>query len=260
LFIAVNAGHGKEVIEALLAIGADPNVPYGDQEAPLHVAARWGRVEVAELLLRAGANPNQRGKYDKRPLGEALKSDPKIGMIELLCRFGASVADQDRWFSLRKLIGTGRVDVLEVLCQAGADPNDSKGAALFRAASEDEVEDLELLIRFGGDLEKAKLNGKTVLEVLKEKHREDVEDELEVASARCEIKLPAHGATSSMPSSSAPPTCAKCGRAMDVMKVIHYTCDRCKRKRSGCFPRFRCGICEYDVCHRCAPIDDSIWN
>lgn len=40
----------------LLEIGAKPSVPYKDGNTPLHTACFFGRAEVAELLIRAGAD------------------------------------------------------------------------------------------------------------------------------------------------------------------------------------------------------------
>lgn len=57
---AVEFGH-REIVELLLARGADPNAPEGataPRGAALHAAARSGDRAVVELLLAHGADPN----------------------------------------------------------------------------------------------------------------------------------------------------------------------------------------------------------
>ena len=45
-----------EATRYLLGIGADPSAPYLDRKTPLHTACFFGSSEVAELLIRAGAD------------------------------------------------------------------------------------------------------------------------------------------------------------------------------------------------------------
>ena len=110
-----------EIIDLLLARGADVNRKDGRVDAPLHVAAikgdvitaqkllsysaqldiftkyggetplhyasRHGKLEVAELLLSCGANPNARSFQGLTPLSHA-RSYPELTL--LLLRYGAT--------------------------------------------------------------------------------------------------------------------------------------------------------------------------
>ncbi len=67
---AVDVAHEKkesqdslQLIESLLEFGADPNVQ-GADGTPLHRAVGWGLTDVAELLLRHGANIEVRTLID----------------------------------------------------------------------------------------------------------------------------------------------------------------------------------------------------
>lgn len=73
---AVDFGH-HELVEWLLSRGANPNARAAaqSQHTALHSAAWNGDLRMAEILLRAGADPSARdGQYDGTPLGWAETS------------------------------------------------------------------------------------------------------------------------------------------------------------------------------------------
>ncbi len=63
-----------EATKYLLEIGADPSAPYQDRNTPLHTACFFGRAEVAELLLRAGADQTAASATGERP-ADAMRHD-----------------------------------------------------------------------------------------------------------------------------------------------------------------------------------------
>jgi uncharacterized protein len=82
-------------IRALLEIGADPNLPVDDGFPPLiaalscarDVQGRGGRPDVNEilrLLLKFGADPNQRGINDCTPLHLAVATRDQLAIQRLL--------------------------------------------------------------------------------------------------------------------------------------------------------------------------------
>jgi hypothetical protein len=79
--LSVLGGHG-EVLKVLLAAGVDVDAKDGDQDTPLHLAAKTGSAAMCAELLEHGADANtQAGQYGMTPAhlaaeggrGEALK-------------------------------------------------------------------------------------------------------------------------------------------------------------------------------------------
>src|SRR5437762_5259476 len=87
---AINQGDTAAVKKVL---DADPKLVRerdANGATPLHVASRGNNLEVVQLLLAAGADVNARGDDDRTPLHDAAaNSDPRIA--ELLIAKGADV-------------------------------------------------------------------------------------------------------------------------------------------------------------------------
>ncbi len=84
--------HGpRSLIEGLLAAGADPDLDDGDGFPPLIAALTSGRddrIEIVEVLLRSGADPDRHGINDDTALHLAA-TDGDLPLVELLLRHGA---------------------------------------------------------------------------------------------------------------------------------------------------------------------------
>lgn len=66
------AGYGrKEVVEFLLSAGASIQARDDGGLHPLHNACSFGHSDVVRLLLEAGASPNTRDNWNYTPLHEA---------------------------------------------------------------------------------------------------------------------------------------------------------------------------------------------
>ena len=61
-----------------LADGVSPNVTNPIGQTALHIAAIWNHVEVATVLLDAGANVNQKNQYGVTPLLFAAQSTERV--------------------------------------------------------------------------------------------------------------------------------------------------------------------------------------
>lgn len=151
LALAIHYG-SLDIIKLLLAAGADANLPcqlfaswvLGNSElhdltreyacgttAPLNLAVAFGRLEMAQVLLDAGADPrfiDQKGRT-------ALKIATKEGhqdIITLLKNAGAPESSEVIEHSSDTLLGAAKKGNLELLSSAlaaGADPNISQVSA-----------------------------------------------------------------------------------------------------------------------------------
>ncbi|QLH43873.1 MAG: ankyrin repeat domain-containing protein [Coxiellaceae bacterium] len=62
-------------VKTLLRNGADPNLTIEDGLTPLHFAAAYNAVNIASVLIAAGAKVNVKNDYDETPLDIARLSD-----------------------------------------------------------------------------------------------------------------------------------------------------------------------------------------
>jgi len=68
------AGCHYEIVDLLLAAGADPNIQDKNGYTPLHVAAQCGDARVARALIFGGANLEVTSKDGSQALDIALAS------------------------------------------------------------------------------------------------------------------------------------------------------------------------------------------
>lgn len=143
------------------------NKPYGAFcDTLLHVAARWGREDLAELLIAAGADVEARNEIDHRPLHVAARYG-RPSVVKLLLARGADVGASS-WRVHTPLhaascgLGTqsdigGRLQVARLLLAAGADVNARERGSGFtplRCATSYESRNpamADLLIAHGAD-------------------------------------------------------------------------------------------------------------
>jgi ankyrin repeat protein len=87
LSIALFKAADLHVVERLNAVRMDVNA-HGPTPSPLHVAALWGRVQVVERLMAAGADLNVALVDGDTPLGTAL-TYRNTGFAQMLREVGA---------------------------------------------------------------------------------------------------------------------------------------------------------------------------
>jgi len=153
LFIASSAGSGP-MVATLLAAGAKPNSPSGDNEVtPLMAAARSGSVEAVTSLLSHGADVNAvEEAHGQSALMWALANrHPDVARV--LIEGGASVAARSRVLRRRMVVGGDHAMDVDL----------GGSTALLIAARHGDVESARLLISAGADVNDTAPDGTSVL-------------------------------------------------------------------------------------------------
>jgi cytohesin len=121
-----------EVMQLLLQAGGQPNatgrsaVNGQSGRTPLHEAAEAGNIDMMRLLLRAGGRPDLAGRSGKTPLHDAAESG-NIDMMRLLLQAGGrpDASTQSGRTPLHEAAEAGSVDAVRLLMDEGAGLNDS---------------------------------------------------------------------------------------------------------------------------------------
>ena len=133
----------------------DVNAPEPDGTTALHWAVRLERLEVADLLIAAGADVAAANAFDVTPLAlAAVNGNPAL--LETLLEAGAdpdTMAQGDA--VILTVARTGRADAIRTLVAHGADVNATQGAGqtpLMWAAAEGHLDAMRALLDAGADV------------------------------------------------------------------------------------------------------------
>ena len=147
----------KETVRTLLKAGEDVNAAQGDGMTALHWAALHGDVELAKMLVYAGANvkaTTRLGEYTPLILASREGIAP---MIAALLEAGADAngATSTGAAPLHFAAASGQVDAVTALLEHGADPNIRERASgqtpLMFAAANNRAAVITALVRHGAD-------------------------------------------------------------------------------------------------------------
>jgi ankyrin repeat protein len=152
LFLASESGDAK-VVELLLTyphIEVDSANKKG--QTPLWVAIQNGHWEIAEKLLKTGANPNAMPLSSMSPL-QIVSLCGNFAMVELLIKYKADVnlVIPSYCTALENACNARHINIAELLLKAGADPNLSSGiyfTALSGAVGKGWAPIAELLLKY----------------------------------------------------------------------------------------------------------------
>ncbi|RVE44509.1 hypothetical protein evm_010838 [Chilo suppressalis] len=124
LFEACKTGDAARVKKLITPQTVNARDTAGRKSTPLHFAAGYGRREVVEILIAAGAALQARDDGGLQPLHNAC-SFGHADVVRALLGAGAAPAARDNWgyTPLHEAAAKGKVDVCIALLQHGADPN-----------------------------------------------------------------------------------------------------------------------------------------
>ena len=152
------AEDGNKVgVQLIIDKHGDVNAAEPDGGTALLWAARIDDLEIADLLLRAGAGVNVKNRYGVTPLSLAC-TNGSAGMISRLLKAGAdpNAALPEGETPLMTAARTGKADAVQVLIDHGADVNAKEKwrdqTALMWAAAEGHADTVKVLLKAGADL------------------------------------------------------------------------------------------------------------
>jgi ankyrin repeat protein len=113
-----------EVAQLLVRAGCDVNEKDLRGQTPLRIAARNGRTDIVKYFLSKGADVDTKGDDGATPLEHAA-SKGHLDIVKLLVDKGANVNLQDKEgdFPLGEAARHGFIDVVNYLLNKGADTN-----------------------------------------------------------------------------------------------------------------------------------------
>jgi ankyrin repeat protein len=145
-----------QAVRALVKSGANVNAKSGDGATPLLWAANNGSVEIARLLIANKAAVDAANDFGITPLLQASRVGDSA-MVDLLLRAGAnpSKAHPEGETPLLAAARSGSVPTVRLLLARGVDVNHAETfqqtTALMWAAAEGHIDVVDLLIEAGAD-------------------------------------------------------------------------------------------------------------
>ena len=145
-----------ETVRALLGERVDVDLPQADGATPLAWAVHWDALDMADMLVRAGANVNAANDLAVTPLMLA-STNGSAPMVDMLLQAGAdgAVARPTGETALMMASRTGSVAVVRLLVAHGADVNATTTGghtALMWAAAERHADVVRVLADIGADV------------------------------------------------------------------------------------------------------------
>ena len=152
----VNAGNRPAAL-AMIATGADVNELSVDRTSALHWAVYQKDLELVEYLLAQGAEPDIRNDYAATPMTIAAEHGD-FRIMKALIDAGGDIesANREGQTLLMAVARTGNIETAELLLERDADVSARENwggqTALMWASSQQQPEMVKLLIEYGADV------------------------------------------------------------------------------------------------------------
>lgn len=155
----------SDIVELLIKNGANIDLQDSDENTPLLLAIRGNHFDLVAFLLESGADPRIKGQYQDTVLLEAAHAG-RLDIVELALKFGADplVISGHNMSGILFAARNGDLAMAKLFIELGADVNSTNSiddSALHFAAGN--LPMLRLLMENGADINHADGRGITVL-------------------------------------------------------------------------------------------------
>ena len=168
LMYAVDWGCNTDVLQSIIDHGAHVNATNLTNCTTLMIACAKGYMNVFNVLLKAGVDPNIKDKHRQTCLMYAVTGGCSKEVLQAIIDHGADVNATDNLDRTALIIAVEKscVDVINTLLKAGADvnvTNNLNDTPLMMACRQRSIDVINLLLNAGSDATTADNNGVTCL-------------------------------------------------------------------------------------------------
>jgi ankyrin repeat protein len=151
LHCAIQKGQGKEHVQKLLDLGADPNIADNEGYTSLHYSVK-GTPDIVELLVRRGAVVDARDNFGRTPLFLAgvIKNSNNVAIVKTLVALGAdpNTTDSNNLPPIAVAAINNNLGLVKALAEVGTN-NEAMLEAMHEAARVGATEIVQLLASLG---------------------------------------------------------------------------------------------------------------
>ena len=127
LYTGSNENKHLQILKRLLKLKVDPNAHDYNGFTALHYAVHFSSIEMIQVLLKHGANPNAENRFGIRPLTGLYTSQrlEDMMMIDLLIQYNGKLRDKEHANQLRYTVQKSGIKSLAIRVR-GAMPRDKE--------------------------------------------------------------------------------------------------------------------------------------